>query len=411
MDTSSQNFTETQLGALPVEWEVASLSEFAEIKYGKANPKLKGHVPVIGSGGVFTWTRKALVEYPTIIIGRKGTAGEVHLAEIPSYPSDTTFYLAWKNEIDIYYLYYFLSLYKLSGQDAKTTLPSLQRTSLENQLIAVPPIPEQRAISRVLSTIQRAIETQDNLIAAERELKKSLMRQLFTQGLEANGAVKETEIGMMPEYWELYPIRDVVEIQYGYQTSIPKVPPKSGVEIISTAEILNEGRLSLSKIRTVEIPPNRIEKYRVHRHDVLFNWRNAQEHVGKTAIVEEEPIALTIFASFILRLRSSGKLDQRYLHYMLSHLRQIGTFFILSRRAVNQANFNANELGELQIGVPPLSEQREIARILATVDKKIQTEEKRKAALEALFKTMLQQLMTGQIRIRDIEVKTYAPLQ
>lgn len=59
------------------------------------------------------------------------------------------------------------------------------------------------------------------------------------------------------------------------------------------------------------------------------------------------------------------------------------------------------KLKALKIPFPPLSEQREIARILATVDKKIENEEERKAALEALFKTMLQQLMTGQIRVTD----------
>jgi len=52
-----------------------------------------------------------------------------------------------------------------------------------------------------------------------------------------------------------------------------------------------------------------------------------------------------------------------------------------------------------KFGLPPLPEQREIARILSAVDRKIEAEERRKAALQALFKTMLHQLMTGQVRV------------
>lgn len=363
----------------PAEFSSGTYFEAGDILLPKITPSFEN-----GKQGIISELPNGFGVATTEVIPLKGIDGV----------SDTgfLFYYLLKDDVRV----------SLAGKmEGSTGRQRLSKAVVESLLVPFPPLPEQRAIARVLATIQHAIDAQDKLIAAARELKKSLMRQLFTQGFDANGAVKETEIGVMPEHWELYPMREVVEIQYGYQTSIPKVPPKNGIEIISTAEILNEGRLSLSKIRTVEIPTHRIEKYRVHRHDVLFNWRNAQEHVGKTAIVEEEPIAPTIFASFILRLRSLGNLDQRYLHFVLTHLRQIGTFFVLSRRAVNQANFNANELGELQIGVPPLPEQREIARILVTADKKIETEEKRKAALQALFKTMLQQLMTGKIRIVD----------
>lgn len=419
---------ETDLGTLPVEWNVATIGELFAIQQGASlSPKRrKGDSPrpFLRTANVF-WSyldlskvdsmdftdsevEKLALRSRDLLVCEGGDIGRTamwrgeienccyqnHLHRLRAKDSnvESEFYMYWMQAALM-----LLDLYK--GEGNKTTIPNLSQSRLKSFAVPFPPLPEQRAIARVLSTIQHTIETQDNLIATARELKKSLMRQLFTQGLDTKGAVKETEIGVMPEHWELEQMRDVAEIQYGYQTSIPKVPPKKGVEIISTAEILNVGRLNLSKIRTVEIPSHRIEKYRVHLHDILFNWRNAQEHVGKTAIVEEEPIAPTIFASFILRLRSFGKLDQRYLHFMLSHLRQTGTFFVLSRRAVNQANFNANELGELQIGVPPLSEQRDIARILATVDEKIETEEKRKAALQALFKTMLQNLMTGIIRV------------
>jgi type I restriction enzyme S subunit len=66
---------------------------------------------------------------------------------------------------------------------------------------------------------------------------------------------------------------------------------------------------------------------------------------------------------------------------------------------VNKSNFS-----KFLIPSPPISEQQEIARMLSSVDTKIEVEEDRNAALQALFKTMLHQLMTGKVRVKDLEV-------
>jgi len=60
---------------------------------------------------------------------------------------------------------------------------------------------------------------------------------------------------------------------------------------------------------------------------------------------------------------------------------------------------------EQHVPLPSLPEQREIARILSAVDRKIEAEEKRKAALQALFRTMLHRLMTGQVRVKEFRVE------
>ena len=90
--------------------------------------------------------------------------------------------------------------------------------------------------------------------------------------------------------------------------------------------------------------------------------------------------------------------------FLVNYLRQPKVRGVLVSKSGKVAitNINQGNLKSLMIPRPPVSEQREIARILATADKKIETEEKREAALEALFKTMLQQLMTGQIRVNEL---------
>jgi len=174
-------FKMTEIGEIPEEWGVKELKEFAKVEYGKSNPRTNGKIPLVGSSGIFGKVAKALIESPTIVIGRKGTAGAVWDIEGPSWPSDTSFYLIYKNyDIVQKYLYSFMSLNKLSGDKAKTTLPSLQKTELEKFIVPLPPLPEQQKIAGILSTVDNKLE----LLRTKRDkldvLKKGLMNDLLT---------------------------------------------------------------------------------------------------------------------------------------------------------------------------------------------------------------------------------------
>ena len=174
---------ESEIGPLPAHWRVVRLGEIARVKYGKAKPiNEHGNIPVIGSGGIYGWTAEAAVDFATLIIGRKGTAGQVWLSETPSWPSDTTFYLEWKSHttVDVRFIYGWFLLNPLSGEHAKTTIPSLQRPDLENSLVPLPPLPEQREIARMLQAVDAKIAAEQARRAALEELFKSLLHELMS---------------------------------------------------------------------------------------------------------------------------------------------------------------------------------------------------------------------------------------
>jgi type I restriction enzyme S subunit len=79
-------------------------------------------------------------------------------------------------------------------------------TILSERTLPLPPLPEQKKIAHILSTVQRAIEAQERIIQTTTELKKALMHKLFTEGLR-NEPQKQTEIGPVPESWEVTPLR------------------------------------------------------------------------------------------------------------------------------------------------------------------------------------------------------------
>ena len=88
----------------------------------------------------------------------------------------------------------------------------------------------------------------------------------------------------------------------------------------------------------------------------------------------------------------------------MNHYREQEVFVKLSRRAVNQANYNRNEIYELKMPLPSYEEQVEIASTIGAVEGKIKAHEDKKNLLEELFRTLLHQLMTGQVRVKDLDI-------
>lgn len=180
---------ETEIGLVPEHWEVVRLGEVATVKYGKARPKTQGNVPVIGSGGIYGWTATSLVDFPTLVIGRKGTAGEVWLVECPCWPSDTTFYLDWKKRVNVRFLFNYLHSNKPSGEHAKTTLPSLQRHDVEALLIPFPPLLEQGEICLILRAVDKKLQAEEARKQALEALFKTLLNNLMTGKIRVKDVV------------------------------------------------------------------------------------------------------------------------------------------------------------------------------------------------------------------------------
>ena len=274
--------------------------------------------------------------------------------------------------------------------DAVMTLP-----------IPLPPLPEQRAIAHVLRTVQRAKEATEGVIAALRELKKSLMQHLFTYGTVPVGAKnfspqRETELGPLPKEWRVVRLGEVAEKpQYGFTAAAQRDPV--GPKMLRITDI-QDGNVNWNAVPYCECGIEDIPKYLLEAGDILFARTGS---VGKAFLVSSVPEP-SIFASYLIRVRvDRAKLDPQFAFLFMQSSAYWSQITSQTHGAV-QPNVNATQLRSLLLPLPPLDEQREIARILQAVDVKIAAEQARRAALEEVFKTLLHQLMTGQIRVSNI---------
>ena len=133
------------------------------------------------------------------------------------------------------FIAFFLDFLRLGVFGSGASVPTLDRNVFRTSPIVIPPPSEQRKIAAVLGLVQRAIEQQERLIALTAELKKALLHNLFTEGLRGEPQ-KQTEIGPVPESWEIVRLDEVCTLLSGgtpskqkqqfWTGSIPWVSPK-----------------------------------------------------------------------------------------------------------------------------------------------------------------------------------------
>ncbi len=274
---------------------------------------------------------------------------------------------------------------------------------LKEQLIPLPPLTEQRAIAHVLSTVRRAIDATEKVIEAARELKRSMMKHLFTYGPvpvhEADQVpLKETEIGMVPEEWETMKLGDVTQKpQYGYTESATM--EKVGPHFLRITDIQDNGLVNWSTVPYCPCSYADYQKYALIKGDILVARIGAT--TGKSYLVSECPPA--IFASYLIRINTDpNSLLPAFLNQFMNTQLYWSQIDAIKGGRLKQG-VNISNLQNLEVILPELREQKTIVTFLNCIDEKTHKETQRKHILETLFNSLLHQLMTGKMRVSMID--------
>jgi type I restriction enzyme S subunit len=179
-----KEFKDTEIGRIPREWEVVKLGTILNLKNGE-RPKISeiGSIPVFGANGVMGYTTEFLVDNDfTIVIGRVGASGEIHLGKGKIWISDNAIYSENYKKLKVYvpFLFYLLKFKKLDQFASKTTHPIITQTFLKNFLIQRPELHEQQKITEILSTVDKNIEIERNEKARLEKIKQAAMDLLLT---------------------------------------------------------------------------------------------------------------------------------------------------------------------------------------------------------------------------------------
>ena len=152
------------------DWEIKSFEEVCTLEYGKGLPKetrVSGKYPVMGSNGRSGYHNNFLIKGPAIIVGRKGSAGEVVWEEENCFPIDTTYYvkLVDNNKTILKFIYFVLKSLNLISIKNGAGIPGLNREDVYNKFkMPLPPLEIQKKIVSQIEEEQNLVDSNKRLI-------------------------------------------------------------------------------------------------------------------------------------------------------------------------------------------------------------------------------------------------------
>lgn len=274
--------------------------------------------------------------------------------------------------------------------------PNISQRVIKLLDIILPPFPEQKAIAHTLRTIQKSKEARQRELELERERKAALMQYLFTYGTR-NELRKQTEIGEIPESWQVVQLRNVClgEPQNGAFVKNPKWG--TGTLFVNVVDTYKNPVVNLKTVERLECEESLLERYSLKEYDLLFVRSSLKrEGVAQCCLVEKIE-ETSIFDCHIIRVSPNQVLiEPFYLTYYF--LSESGKNDLIARsKTTTMTTINQNNLMESLLPLPSLPEQRVIAKVLHAFDTKITAIKKEISTLDELFRAILEELMTGRL--------------
>lgn len=284
-----------------------------------------------------------------------------------------------------------------AGSTGLRNINALKMGELSFQL---PPLNEQRKIAAILSSVDEAIEKTEAIIEQTEKVKKGPMQQLLTKGI-GHTKFKKTEIGEIPEGWKVMRLEEIAKVSGGKR--LPKgkslTNVKNGHPYIRVSDMQEDG-ISLESIQYVPTDVvESIKRYTVKAGDIYISVAGT---LGLVGIVppELDGANLTENADRI----SEIKCNRVFLKYVLqSDL--IQNIIEREKTISAQPKLALTRIKGFLIPLPSEDEQKEIADILLTIDKKLKNEKQKHVQLLSIKKALMQALLTGKVRVKvDDEV-------
>ena len=378
---------------LPQGWAARSLGSVLRFNYGKSLPahaREAGLVTVYGSNGPVGFHSKALIEGPAIIVGRKGSIGEVHYSTGPRWPIDTTYFIDDFRDHSPQFWFWYIKHLRFDSLDRASAIPGLNREDAYQSTAFVPPLQEQRRIvakldrlfertktaREELARIPRLVERykQAALAAAFRgdatrkwraahpsTQSASLVKRQNTRGFQrregSNSPADSSQRTPLPGTWRAVTVDSIGEVILGRQRSPENYTGPCMRPYIRAANIKWDG-WDVSDVKEMNFDERDFAKFKLQTGDVLINeGSGSAAEVGKPAIWKDQ-IKNCCFQNTLIAVRPHS-VSSEFLYYVLLSAAR-SKAFVDQTRGVNIHHIGRAGLAQFVIPLPPRDEQEEI---------------------------------------------------
>ncbi|MBN2602646.1 MAG: restriction endonuclease subunit S, partial [Candidatus Thermoplasmatota archaeon] len=308
------------------------------------------------------------------------------------------------NFVQKYLFYYLLSTpgqkqIKLSITGAAQ--PGINTKFINLLSIPKPPLKEQNKIADILSKVDDQIDLTEIIIFKTEELKKGLMQKLLTKGI-GHHHLKDRRIGLkdykLPDNWEVKKIEETsfLKGRIGWQGLTTKEYLNKGDFILVTGTDFKEGRINWDTC--VYIEENRYQmdqNIQLKNEDILVTKDGT---IGKIAYVDTIPKPATLNSGIFVLRPIDGAFYPKFFYYILKSF-YFDYFMNILKAGSTISHLYQRDFVKFKFPFPSITEQKQIALILSKVDEQIQDNNKELNRLNELKKGLMQDLLTGKVRV------------
>jgi len=394
---------------LPDEWKLIPLYQIIDLAYGEGlsdENRVAGNIPVFGSNGIVGYHNHAIVKGPAIIVGRKGSAGEVTWSEVDCFPIDTTFYVQPLIEnLDFRWLYYQLVYVNFTRLNAATGVPGLSRSDALDIYIPFFNKTEQSRISKIIQQVDYAIEDIELSIEKAQQLKKALMQHLLSGRLKPDGTWRKPDefyvdekFGRVPKGWRACAVADpsIADLEPNYDFV------KGKEYAFIPMDALEEGFKGVRQIDYRVIESGGYSRFK--NGDILFAKITPCVENGKVAMVEGLRDGLGFGSTEFIVISPKPVVDNWFLYYQLISGNVHRLAISLMEGTTGRQRIPAKIFRKrIYISIPEnLNEQKKISEKIRAVEQMITTKQDKITRLQIMKKSLMQNLLTGNVRVQAV---------
>ncbi|MFO0696855.1 MAG: restriction endonuclease subunit S [Polyangiales bacterium] len=264
-----------------------------------------------------------------------------------------------------------------------------------------PPLPEQRKIAAILSSVDETIEKSEAVIDQLQVVKKAMMEELLTRGMPGRHTrFKQTEIGEIPEGWEVVELGDVLDgIDAGWspQCEAGSAGPDEWGVLKVSAVSWGEFRPWENKRLPADLMPR--PHLEVRDGDVILSRANTPDLVGRS-VLASNPRPKLMLSDKLLRLRPSSRTIPPYVNLVLglprarAYISEASTGTSLSMKNISQ-----DKIRQLPVALAPIEEQRAICDAIAAAGECVRAADRELGSLRLVKSSLSAALLSGDLRV------------
>lgn len=299
----------------------------------------------------------------------------------------------------------YMRQYPTLGQGSVNRRMSIPFSTLATLPVLLPPLPEQRKIAAILGSVDAAIEKTEALIAKLKDLKTAMMQELLTRGLPPNvaanygiqksGRLKDSPIGKIPEEWEVVDCDSVCRsIVVGIVIQPTQYYAPTGIPLLRSANVREWGVDPAEMVYMAPQFDSRLTKSRLSAGDVVTVRTG---YPGTSCVIP--PFLDGANCIDLIISRPGPNVTSAYLAMWINSDQGRGQV-LRSQGGLAQQHFNVGELKRMSIALPSTAEQTAVCSQVGAAEHRLQSGRRRLEKLHSLKKALMQDLLTGRVRVK-----------